>query len=143
MEMIFFGTWVFSSLLYSPPIHVCHGGQERLPVAEDTNCSQRSGLIPHCSNTLVMSSLVGSTGLPFVGLGLRLCGCFIFIPLTLSLLYFPDSKTVLIILELPYLCCRLVARTFLRVVLILSKTKQEPNDTNRVVVRLLLLFSVI
>lgn len=117
------GFWAFFVCPYSPPFHgylLCQG---RLLLTEDMKWFQRSGSIPHCSKTFMMSIWVASTCLP-VGLRSSLFGCFIFIPLT-SLIYILSlpSKTSLIILENVPRCCRLMTITFFEGVLILSKTK--------------------
>ncbi|MDQ0658099.1 hypothetical protein QF041_002866 [Paenibacillus sp. W2I17] len=109
--------------LNSLPFHACLLCQGRLLLTEDTKWFQRSGSIPHCSKTFMMSIWVASTCLP-VGLRSSLFGCFIFIPLT-SLIFILSlpSKTSLIILEKVPRCCRLMAITFFEGVLILSKAK--------------------
>lgn len=118
------GCWAFLCLDFPPSIlglSMCC--QARLLLSEDTKWFQRSGSIPHCSKTFMMSIWVASTGLPF-GLRSPLFGCFIFIPLT-SLIFILSlhSKTSLIILEKVLQCCRLMAIAFFVRVLILSKTK--------------------
>ncbi|CAM3032073.1 hypothetical protein PATA110615_13790 [Paenibacillus taichungensis] len=112
-EIPFSGCWAFLCLDFPPSIlglSMCC--QARLLLSEDTKWFQRSGSIPHCSKTFMMSIWVASTGLPF-GLRSPLLGCFIFIPLT-SLIFILSlhSKTSLIILEKVPQCCRLMAIAF-------------------------------